>query len=268
MDDKNPPIVIAIASGKGGTGKSTLSINLSLALADLGRRVAVLDANLELPSIATLLNISPKYTITDLIEGRQSIREVIYNGPQGINLILGSALPKPMRKLSTAHHFGIVNAFDTLSKELDILIVDTAPGINSSTLNFIRASQEILVVTTSEPTAIASSNALIHTLHKSYKLQKFRILMNRVFDIYEGPKAFKTIQNLNIDNVDIFLTYAGHIHEHKSARVAASKGQAIYKTFPKSEFSQDIKKLSQAIQSWPIRETPRGHIEFFMEELI
>lgn len=92
--------------------------------------------------------------------------------------------------------------------------------------------------------------------------------MNRVFDIYEGPKAFKTIQNLNIDNVDIFLTYAGHIHEHKSARVAASKGQAIYKTFPKSEFSQDIKKLSQAIQSWPIRETPRGHIEFFMEELI
>ena len=268
MDDKNPPLVIAIASGKGGTGKSTLSISLAMALADLGRRVAVLDANLELPSIATLLNISPTYTLTDLIEGRQSIREVICNGPQGINLILGSSLPKPAGKLSSAHHFGIVNAFDTISKELDILIVDTAPGINSASLNFIRASQEVLIVTTSEPTSIASANTLINILHKSYNLQKFRILINRVFDTYEGPKAFKTLEKLNFNNIEIFLSYAGHIHEHKSARIAASKGQAIYKMFPKSEFSHDIKKLSQAIETWPIRINPRGHIEFFMEELI
>ena len=268
MDDNPPPLVIAIASGKGGTGKSTLSINSSMALADLGRRVAVLDANLELPSIATLMNVSPSYTITDLIEGSRSIREVIYNGPQGINFILGSSLSKPMRKLSTAHHFGIVNAFDAISKELDILIVDTAPGINSSTLNFIRASQEVLIVTTSEPAAIASANSLIHTLHRNYSLQKYRILINRVFDIYEGPKAFETMQILNINNNEIFLTYAGHIREHKSARVAASKGKAIYKMFPKSEFSQDMKTLSQTIDTWPIRETPRGHIEFFMDELI
>ena len=156
------PQVIVIASGKGGTGKSTLSINLSMALADLGKRVAILDANLELPSIATLLNISPDYTITDLIEGNSSLREVIYNGPKGINLILGSSLPKSMKHLSTAHHFGIVNALSTISKELDILVIDTAPGINKCTLNFIRASQEILLVTCSEPTAIASTQALIH----------------------------------------------------------------------------------------------------------
>ena len=268
MDDKNPPLVIAIASGKGGTGKSTLSISLAMALADLGRRVAVLDANLELPCIATLLNISPTYTLTDLIEGRQSIREVICNGPQGINLILGSSLPKPARKLSSAHHYGIVNAFDTISKELDILIVDTAPGINSASLNFIRASQEVLIVTTSEPTSIASANTLINILHKSYNLQKFRILINRVLDTYEGPKAFKTLEKLNLNNIEIFLSYAGHIHEHKSARIAANKGQAIYKMFPKSEFSHDIKKLSQAIETWPTRVNPRGHIEFFMEELI
>ena len=111
MDDKTTPLVIAIASGKGGTGKSTIAINLAMAMADLCKRVAVLDANLQLPSIATLLNISPTYTITDLIEGRQSIREVICNGPQGINLILGSSLPKPRKELSTFHHFGIVNAF-------------------------------------------------------------------------------------------------------------------------------------------------------------
>ena len=268
MDDKTTPLVIAIASGKGGTGKSTISINLAMAMADLCKRVAVLDANLQLPSIATLLNISPTYTITDLIEGRQSIREVICNGPQGINLILGSSLPKPGKELSTSHHFGIVNAFETISKELDILIVDTAPGISNTSLNFIRASQEILVVTTSEPTAVASANALINTLHKKYNLQNFRILTNRVYDTYEGLITFEKLQKLNSDNIDLLLSYAGHIHEHKSAREVAAKGKAIYKEYPKSEFSKDLKQLSQAIAKWPIRTNPRGNIEFFMKELI
>ena len=268
MDDRKNPQVIVIASGKGGTGKSTLSINISMALAELGRRVAILDANLELPSIATLLNISPPYTITDLLEGRSSIREVIYNGPHGINLILGSSLPKSMRNLSPAHHFGIVNAFNALAKELDILIIDTAPGINNSTLNFIRASQDILLVTTNEPTAIASTNALINTLHSAYGLHNFKLLFNMTNNMHEGKKAFNTLQKLNNNNIGIFLTYAGHVHEHKSARIAASKGRILYEMFPKSDFTQDMKKLAQHIESWPLRETPSGNIEFFMDELI
>lgn len=268
MNDTKNPKVIVLASGKGGTGKSTLSINISMALADLGKRVVILDANLELPSLATLLNISPTYTITDLIEGHRSLREIIYNGPKGINLILGSSLPKAMRNLSPAHHFGIVNAFNVISKELDILIVDTAPGLNKSTLNFIRASQEILLVTNSEPTALASTNALISTLNIDYGIQHFRILINRAHDIHEGQKAFNTIQKLNTNNADLFLNYIGYIHEHKSARIAASAGQALYEMFPKSEFAQDMKKIAKKIDTWPIREAPTGEIEFFMEEII
>lgn len=261
------PQVIVIASGKGGTGKSTLSINLSMALADLGKRVAILDANLELPSIATLLNISPDYTITDLIEGTSSLREVIYNGPKGINLMLGSHLSKSMRNLSTAHHFGIINALSTIAKELDILVIDTAPGINKGTLNFIRASQEILLVTCSEPTAIASTQALIHILNSTYDLHNFRILINKAYDTHEGQKAFNTLQQLNKNN-DVLLSYAGYVHEHKSSRMAASKGKALYDMFPKSDFAHDIKKIAKSIEKWPLRETPTGHIEFFLESLI
>lgn len=268
MDDKKIPLVIAIASGKGGTGKSTLSISLAMAMADIGLRVTVLDANLELPSIAILLNISPTYTITDLIEGHQSIREVICNGPQGVNLILGNSLPKPGKALSTAHHFGIVNAFEIISEELDILIIDTAPGISSTSLNFIQASQETIIITTSEPTAVTSTNALINTLHTKYNLQNFRVLVNRVYDSYEGPMTFKKLQNLNSKNINLFLNYAGHIHENKLARIAATKGKLIYKEFPKSEFSKDIKRLSRSIEKWHINETPRGHIEFFTKDLI
>lgn len=268
MNGTKNPQVIVLASGKGGTGKSTLSINISMALADLGKRVVILDANLELPSIATLLNISPPYTITDLIEGHRSIREVIYNGPKGINLILGSSLPKTMRNLSHAHHFGIVNALNAISKELDILIIDTAPGINKSTLDFIRASQEVLLITNSEPTSLASTNALIQILSIDYGIQHFRILINRAYDEHEGLRAFNAIQKPNANNTDLFLNYSGYIHDHKSARIAASKGQALYEMLPKSEFAQDMKRLAKKIETWPIREIATGEIEFFMEEII
>lgn len=268
MNHTKSPQVIAIASGKGGAGKSTLSINLSMALADLGKRVALLDANLELPDIATLLNILPDYTITDLIEGRRSISEIIHHGAKGILFILGKNLPKPMRNLSSAHHFGLVNAFNGLSKKVDTLIIDTAPGINTSTLNFIRASQEILLITHNEPTAIASTNALINTLYRDYNVRKFRIFINKVLNAPEGQKAFNRIYNSNKNTLDLLLNYAGCAHESPSAREAALKHEALYDMLPRSEFAQDIKRLAHAINTWPIRETPTGQIEFFMEALI
>lgn len=268
MDDRINPLVISLVSGKGGTGKSTIAINLAMALANTGKRIFILDANFELPSIATLLNINPTYNITDLIEGRKSIREVVYNGPHGINLILGCNKYLPIKNLSSAQHFGIVNAFNSISKEIDILIVDTAPGINNSTINFALASQVILVATTGEPTALAGANALINTLNISHSVNKFKIIINRVHDEYEGLKAFKKLQNLNTNNPEILLNYTGHIHEHNFAHIAANKAQFLYKNSPKSEFSQDIKKLSQQIDLWPQQETLRGHIEFFVDHIV
>ncbi|MEB0206809.1 P-loop NTPase [Pseudomonas sp. CCC3.1] len=268
MNSIKPPQVIVIASGKGGTGKSTLSINLSMALTELGKRVTLLDANLELPSIATLLNISPTYTLTDLIEGRCSIHEVIHCGPRGINFILGSTLPKPITNLGPAHHFGIVNAFNAIAEEMDILIVDTAPGINKSVFNFIRASQDILLVTRSEPTAIASTNALLNALHLDYNLQNFKILVNMTSNRYEGRAVFEKLLKMNMHMTDLFLNYAGYVLESTSARSAAIKGQALFSLYPKSEFAQDIRRLALTINRWPIRNTPTGDIEFFVESLI
>lgn len=239
-----------------------------MALADRGKRVALLDANLELPGIATLLNIFPDYTITDLIEGHRSLAEIIHDGPKGIHFILGKNVPKPMRNLTPVHHFGMVNAFNDLSKKVDILIVDTAPGINTSTLDFIRASQEILLVTHNEPIAIASTNALINTLYRDYDIHNFNLFINRTLNAVEGQKTFSKICALNKNNIDLFLNYAGCACESPSARLAALKHKALYDIFPKSEFAKDMKRLAHTINTWPTRETPTGKIEFFMEALI
>lgn len=268
MNSIKSPQVIVIASGKGGTGKSTVAINLSMALTERGKRVTLLDANLELPSIATLLNMSPAYTLTDLIEGRRALHEITFTGPRGINFILGSTVTKPITNLSPAHHFGIVNAFNTIAGEVDILIVDTAPGINKSVFNFIRASQDILLVTHSEPTALASTNALINALHLDYDLQNFRILINKASNRYEGRAVFEKLLKMNVHRTDLLLSYAGHVLDIKSARRAALKGQALLDLYPTSEFAHDIRRLARTINRWPVRDTPTGHIEFFMESLI
>lgn len=265
MNPTKPPQAVVIASGKGGTGKSTLALNLSVALAERGKRVALLDANLELPSLATLLNLIPKHTLTDLIEGRCSLDEVIVSGPKGITLILGSSLPNIMRNLSSAYHFGIVNALNTLSSNVDILIVDTAPGLNHSTLNFLSASHDILLIINNEPTAIACNKVLINLLRRQHCINNFRIVINKVMNVREGRRVFDTLQREYTEESDVFLHYAGHVHTHKHARSAAKNGRTLYELYPTSEFTKDIKKLAHNIEQWPSKETPTGRIEFFMD---
>lgn len=264
----NNPQAIAIASGKGGTGKSTISVNLSMALSELGKKVAILDANLELPSIQALLSIRPAYTIADLITGKCSMRKVVRRGPGGIDLILGNPLAAGMNNLTSVHHLGIVNACDAIASEVDVLVVDTAPGIGRGALNFISASHQVLLVTCSDPVALSSTNALIKTLNKDFRIINFHIVLNRVLTVREGQRAFKTLEEMNIDCLDIHLDYSGCILEDEAVRKAAAKGRAAFEMFPRSNFSLSLKKIARTISYWQPPNTPSGSIKFFFEHFV
>ena len=205
MKKKHSVQVLAITGGKGGTGKSTLAINLSIALATLGQRVVLLDGNLELPCIDTLLNIRPPRTLSNLIEGNCTLTELLHTGPRGINLILGTPYSKTMHGLLTAHHVGIINSFNEIQTEVDVLVVDTASGANDSVLNFTRAAHEVLVVICNEPASILNAHALIYTLNNQYKIRKFRVISNRTYSPVEGRDAFSKLLALTSCNVDLSL---------------------------------------------------------------
>jgi len=268
MKTKHSVQVIAITGGKGGTGKSTLAINLSLALAALGQRVALLDGNLELPCIDVLLNIKPTKTLTDLIEGSCSLKDILYNGPSGVSLILGAAHSKTMNSLNTAHYYGIINAFNDLHSEIDTLIVDTASGAHHDALNFVNAAHEVIMVICNEPASILNAHALIYKLSEHYNIKKFRVIVNRTYSALHGQDIFNKLLTLTANSSEISLLYAGHLPEDIAVRNATLKRRAVYELSPRSKYSRELEVIAKKISTWPLLTTPRGHIEFFMDSLI
>jgi len=150
----HPVQVIAVTGGKGGVGKTNVSVNLSLALAELGRRVMLLDADLGLANVDVLLGLTPKRTLADVIEGRCELRDVMLQGPGGVRIVPAASGTQSMVHLAPAQHAGLIQAFSEVGDNLDVLVIDTAAGIGDSVVSFVRAAQEVLLVVCDEPTSI------------------------------------------------------------------------------------------------------------------
>lgn len=157
MGSMHPVQVIAVTGGKGGVGKTNVSVNLSLALAELGRRVMLLDADLGLANVDVLLGLTPKRTLADVIEGRCELRDVLLQGPGGIRIVPAASGTQSMVHLTPAQHAGLIQAFSDIGDNLDVLVIDTAAGIGESVVSFVRAAQEVLLVVCDEPTSITDA---------------------------------------------------------------------------------------------------------------
>ncbi len=149
-----PVQVIAVTSGKGGVGKTNVSVNLAAALAQRSHEVLLMDADLGLANVDILLGLQPKHNLSHVINGSCSIEDIILPGPSGMKVVPSSSGTKRMVELNIAEHAGIIQAFGQLTQALDVLIVDTAAGICESVVRFTQASQHVVVVVCDEPTSI------------------------------------------------------------------------------------------------------------------
>jgi flagellar biosynthesis protein FlhG len=268
MSKSSPVQVIAITGGKGGVGKSNVSINLSLALADMGRRVVLLDADLGLANVDVLLGITSKGNIADVIAGECSLRDILVDGPKGIKVVPASSGTQKMVSLSHMEHAGLINAFSELSNDLDVLIIDTAAGISDGVVSFLRAAQEVVVVVCDEPTSITDSYALIKLLNRDYDMYRFRVLANMVRSQEEGRHLFSKLTNVTERFLDVALQYVGCIPFDEAVRKAVQRQRPVLEAYPRAKASIAFKALAQKADSWPLPSTPRGHLEFFVERLV
>jgi hypothetical protein len=157
----SPVRVLAVASGKGGVGKTNVSVNLATALTALGERVMLLDADFGLANVDVLLGLTPKQTLADVIAGRATLPEVMLTGPRGLLIVPSASGKRHMAEMNPAQHAGIVQAVSAYDGPLDTLVVDTAAGINDAVLTFCQAAQEVLVVVCDEPASITDAYALV-----------------------------------------------------------------------------------------------------------
>ncbi len=265
----NRPVkVIAVTGGKGGVGKTNLSVNLSIALAELNRRVVLMDADLGLANVDVLLGLQARFTLADVLSGERKMRDILLNGPAGVKVVPASSGLSQMAGLSPQEHAAIIHSFSELDDQLDVLVVDTAAGISETVVSFVRAAQEVLVVVCDEPSSITDAYALIKLLNAEYGVTRFRVIANMTRSVQEGVNLFNKLNGVCERFLDVTLQYLGPVPFDESVRKAVQKRKALLEFAPRCKASQAIRVLAQKVDALPISHTAKGHLEFFFDRLL
>ncbi len=263
-----PVQVIAVTGGKGGVGKTNVSVNTAIALAKMGRRVTVLDADLGLANVDVLLGLKPSLTLADVLEGRCSLVDIQLTGPEGVKIIPASSGVQRLVNLSTREHAGIITAFSELSDQIDVLIVDTAAGISESVTSFVQAAQQVVVVINDEPTSITDAYALIKLLNREYGVHRFHMVANMVRTPQEGRQLYLKLLSVTDRFLEIALQYLGAVPIDEHVRKSVQRQKAVLEAYPRSPAALALKGIAQKVDQFPLPTGSRGQLEFFAESLL
>jgi flagellar biosynthesis protein FlhG len=268
MVNPSPVRVIAVTGGKGGVGKTNVSVNLAVAMAELGRRVLLLDADLGLANVDVVLGLHPPYDLSHVVRGERDLQEIIMRGPAGVQIVPGaSGLPR-MAALSPAEHAGLIRAFSDLGPDLDTLIVDTAAGISDTVISFARASHEVIVVVCDEPASITDAYAMIKLLNRDYGHARFRVLANMVHSAQEGHELYNKMCRVTDRYLDVMLGFMGSVPYDEFLRKAVRGQRPVVQAYPRSRVAQAFKNLARKVDGWSPPSGANGQLQFFVERLI
>jgi flagellar biosynthesis protein FlhG len=264
----NQPVrVIAVASGKGGVGKTNVSVNLGISLSKLGNRVLLMDADMGLANVDIMLGLHTTYNLSHVLDGVKTLQEVIVEGPGGLKIIPAASGVRRMAQLTAMENAGIINAFSELNGELDVLIVDTAAGIADSVVSFCRAAQEVVVVVTDEPASITDAYALIKVLSRDYQLTRFRLLANMSKSEAHGRALYEKLARVCEQFLDVSIDYLGSVPFDHDLRDAVQKQIPVTLFKPGSESARAFRAMAQKIETWPRPKGVTGYLQFFVENL-
>lgn len=261
---------IAIASGKGGVGKTNVAVNLSVALAQMGRSVMLFDADLGLANADLLLGLRPTRTLHDLVAGRaDSLDEILVQGPHGLMLVPSASGIGTMANLTPAEHAGLIRAFSTYDRPLDVLIVDTAAGVQDSVTSFCRAVQHVFVVVCDEPASLTDAYALIKVLHQEHGIRRFRVICNMLSSQESGRKLMQKLTAVCGQYLpDVVLDAAAGIPMDENLRRAVVRREPVVSLFPGSPAGRAFTELARQADRWTVAETDTGGIGFFVERML
>nr|MBI3612532.1 MinD/ParA family protein [Nitrospirota bacterium] len=260
--------VIAVTSGKGGVGKTNVVANLALAMAQTGKRVMVLDADLGLANLDVLLGLVPAYTLEHVLAGDKRLDEIILTGPAGVQILPASSGIQDLTALTPDQQRLLRDEFDRLAQDVDVLLIDTGAGISSNVLFFAVAAQEIMVVASPEPTSITDAYALMKVLSNRFSEKRFRLLVNMVRRREEGPEVYRKIGLVADRFLNISIDYVGAIPADDYVPMAVRRQRAVLDLFPQAPASREFQRLATQVAQWRVPESPKGSVQFFLQSLI
>lgn len=261
--------IIAVSSGKGGVGKTNVSVNLAMSMAKQDKEVFLLDADLGLANVDVLLGLSTDYDLSHVISGERTLEEIIVEGPSNIKIIPASTGKKNMANLTPMEQQGLINAFSELGHAADVLIVDTGAGISDTVINFCTASQEVIVVVHDEPASITDAYAFIKVMSRHHHISRFHILANMTHTAHEGRELFAKLSKATDRFLDVVITFMGTVPYDEKLRKAVQHQRAVVDAFPRSPSALAFKRITRQIDGWNSHLIEQsGHLKFFAERMI
>lgn len=255
--------VIAVVSGKGGVGKTNVVANLATALGRRGQRVVVIDADLGLANIDTLLGLTPRGTIRQVLSGECGIHDVFVQGPEGVRIVPASRGFEDMTQLTDGQRLRLLEQVDTLAGALDVLLLDTGTGISPDVLFFAMAAQEIMIVVTPEPTALTNAYALIKVLSTRYAEHRFVVLVNMARSEWEAKKTFTHLARVAERFLHVGLRFAGYVPYDPQVPEAVRRQRTIVELARESPASRAFEALAGRVLALPPTAKPKGGLQFF-----
>jgi flagellar biosynthesis protein FlhG len=276
--------VIAVTSGKGGVGKSNIAVNLAIKLATSGKSVVLMDADLGLANADVLCNVDLPNNLSHVISRKKTLREVMVAGPGGFQLIGGASGLARMADLSDADRFRLVDALAELEEQVDVILIDTGAGISPSVLTFTRAAQQVLVVTTPEPTAITDAYAVIKVLSRSGfgeltagsgemkntvpgARRRVSLLVNMVRAPGEARVVYDRISKVARQFLNVTVDDAGYLCDDDHVQRAVRRREPFIIASPNCTASQCITRLAMRLQKGVGQPSPVDPATGFFERM-
>ncbi|WFR54959.1 MinD/ParA family protein [Anaerocolumna sp. AGMB13025] len=243
--------VITVTSGKGGVGKSNISVNLAIQMSRLGKRVIILDADFGLANVEVMLGIRPRYSLADLMFRGKELKDIITKGPENIGFISGGSGIHELTNISKSQILFLTQKLYELDQLADVIIIDTGAGITDSVLEFVTASSEVLLVVTPEPTSITDAYALLKTLNRKGDFVPdstvIKMISNRV-ESYEEAKQLFTKLNLVVEKfLTVKMQFLGAIPQDANVTKAVMQQKPYSTLYPNAPSSKAIFELANIL---------------------
>ena len=240
--------IISVTSGKGGVGKTNFALNLAIHLSKAGQRVIIVDADFGFANVEVLLGLSPRYSFKEVLSGQVSVADALTKGPAGLRFISGGSGLTQMSDVSDGQMGILLSGFQQLAELADILIIDTGAGMSKAVTNFLKSSHEIIVVTTSDPTAIADAYSVMKAIAEGNENPPtIKIVINRVENFKEGQDVYSRLYRVCTRFLKLKPEHLGSIPYDKFLVRSVKSQEPVAILYPNSESSRCIEAISKRL---------------------
>ena len=252
---------IAITSGKGGVGKTTIAVNVALSLAMQNKETLLLDADLGMANAHILLGINPKFSLEDFVTGNLSLDKVITTTKNNLKFVSGGNAINNLLNLSDLERHKIIKSFNDLKKKPEYMLIDVGAGAEASSMTFLASADKVIVVITGEPTSFIDAYTLIKTSFLDYKINNFGIIINMALSPLQAKLNFDKFQSITHKFLDVNLKYVGQIPNSQKVKNSIISRTALVSSRSNDLETKAFSEISSKLLS--IESNNTGSIKFF-----